>query len=196
MTITITLIRSGATQTGLQDRFLGLVDEPLSDQGRDSLIRQAANGMYPEAELVFTSGRSRSLATAHIIYPRTPAIVLRELEPYDYGAFAGKSYRELEEDEAFRRWLASPCLVSPPGGEEPHAFAARCGAAIRQIANETQRKGRQKVAIITHLSVIRSILRRYHLPRPLYWDWQVAFGGGFVTQFDTTRGVLTISEKF
>ena len=114
ITITITLIRSGATQTGLQDRFLGLVDEPLSDQGRDSLIRQAANGMYPDAELVFTSGRSRSLATAHIIYPRTPAIVLRELEPYDYGAFAGKSYRELEEDEAFRRWLASPCLVSPP----------------------------------------------------------------------------------
>ncbi len=196
MTITVALIRSGVTEAGLQDRFLGVIDEPLSSRGETTLIWRASNGIYPGAELVFTSGRSRSLATAQIIYPRIPAIVLRELEPYDYGEFAGRNYRELEEDLEFRRWIANRCPAPAPHGEEPHAFAARCAVAFRQIIREAEGKGLQNVAVITHLSVIQSILRRYHMPRPLYRDWQVGFGGGFITHFDTTTGVLTISEKF
>jgi len=196
MAITIILIRSGATEAGLQDKYLGVLDQPLSDEGQASLTRRVANHIYPEAELVFTSSRLRSLATAQIIYPRIPAIVLRELEPYDYGRFSGKSYRELEADEEFQQWITNPILAPPLDGEHPHAFGARCGAAIRQIVNEMECKGLQKVAIVTHLSVIRAILRRYHMPRPLYWDWQVDFGGGLITEFDGTRGVMTISEKF
>ena len=196
MTITVTLIRSGVTEAGLQGRFLGIIDEPLSEEGKTSLIWRAANGIYPGAELVFTSGRSRSLATARIVYPKQPAIVLRELEPYDYGEFAGRSYRELERDPAFVRWLSSSGAASIPGGEAPYTFTSRCAGGFRQIVREAECKGLGQTAVITHLSVIQSILRRYHIPRPLYQDWQVDFGGGFVTSYDTNTGTLTIFEKF
>lgn len=196
MILNIALIRSGVTEAGLQDRFLGSIDEPLARDGEMSLTWRAAGGVYPGAELVFASGLSRSLATAQIVYPRIPAIVLRELEPFDYGEFGGRTFRDLEGDGRFAKWLEGKRSLPCPGGEDPNVFVARCNEAFRRILRETEQKGLSSAAVVTHLSVIKSILRRYHLPRPVYRDWQADFGGGFSTHYDTDTGSLTISEKF
>lgn len=189
-------IRSGITQSGREGRFLGRIDEPLSKEGEMDLRWRAAHGIYPGAEIVFASGLTRARETAEIAYPQIPLILLKELEPYDYGRLSGKNYGELEGDEQFLTWQASGGAAILPDAESPEGFSTRCAAVFRKITREARQKGLSQMAVVTHLSVIKTILQKFHTPRPIYQDWHVGFGGGFAVRHNTASGALQVAEKF
>lgn len=190
MELKVTLIRSGATKAGLAEKYLGILDEPLCQEGRDQLLQKISGDIYPLADLVFSSSMTRALETARMIYPNIPAVVLPELNALDYGIFAGRGMDELETDERFLCWMSSKGVRTLPQGEEPYAFVQRCNRAFLGIVREAAGKGLQQVSIISHLSVIRMILQSYHLPQPLYQEWQINWGEGFQAQYDAKTGHL------
>ncbi len=141
---------------------------------------------------MFSSGLTRCLETARIIYPKLPAVVLKELFAPDLGLFEGKTVPELKETPAFQGWAASAELAVYPGGESPYAFYARALEAFRLISQEMLSKGLMRVAVVSHKAVFLSILQRYHVPRSNYVDWLIPCGGGYLLRYDTFLSNLEI----
>ncbi|MDR2909324.1 MAG: phosphoglycerate mutase family protein [Oscillospiraceae bacterium] len=194
--MTIALIRNAGSAGDIEGRRMGLLDESISPGGRERLLRKIDAGAYPDAQMVFTGGLSRCLDTARSIYPRVPAIVLRELSPFDFGVFSGLTVREITESEPFRIFFSGCDIKVPPGGSEDHySFLTRCGQAFLRIAREAQDKGAEMVSVVTHLAVIRTILRRYHVPRAFYRDWRADFCGGFLCEFGERDGMLRVKRE-
>lgn len=196
MNITVNFIRNAITRGGLEGRFLGRLDEPLDPKGEQDVKKRLAEGVYPPCELLFCSPMARCVDTARLIYPKTPAIVMKELSALDYGDFTGQTYSDIVGDQQFRDWAWSDKLEAYPGGEEPHAFLIRCAKAYRGIIGEARKKQAGQVSIVTHLSVMQALLERFYLPRSYYRDWQADYGGGYTVICGESGESFTVSDKF
>lgn len=148
------------------------------------------------AQAVFSSPLARCLDSARAIYPNSEIITLESLACFDYGVFAGKSYSEVAQDKRFKGWATSGQMSAFPGGEDPYAFASRCGLAVREVIGCAQRYRLERVSVITHRSVIEAILARQSVPRHLYADYHVDHGGGFVTRCKASLQSLKVLSRF
>lgn len=59
------LIRHGMTEGNRHGRYIGVTDEPLCEEGRESLLQMA----YPVPQAVYASPMLRCTQTAGILYP-------------------------------------------------------------------------------------------------------------------------------
>ena len=110
---TVYLIRHGMTDEGGEGRYIGHTDVPLSEEGRQQLIRLKDELVYPPVSAVFTSPLSRCTETAAILYPENKAIAIDGLIEYDFGEFENKTAEELKKRPALRREqrrLCKACL--------------------------------------------------------------------------------------
>ena len=192
MNVTISLIRSGSTSSEEKGRFLGMRDEDISARGEELVRKKDSAAAYPPVNLVFSSALIRCRETARIIYPNIPAIIVKDLCAFDYGEFEGKLYSEILSDKRFQEWARLEMLTALPGGENPHSFAARCVGAFREIVREMESKQKTNAAIITHKSVIKTILQRFCIPRSIYRPWRVEWGDCYTMDFDTDTNVAII----
>jgi alpha-ribazole phosphatase len=182
MKLEFALIRHGRDSGG---RLSGTEDKPMKAEHLRFVQEKVAQGGYPEVELVFSSGLGRCLETARIIYPKLPAVVLKELLAPDIGLFEAKTVTELKGERAFEDWAASEEAREYPGGESPYAVSARSVEAFRLISQEMLAKGLLRVAVISHKNVILAILQRFYVPRNNYVDWHIPYGGGYLLCYDT-----------
>ena len=100
MTITLYIIRHGATKSNKRHAYLGNTNEPLSNEGGEQIIFYNEAGRYPKEKdnlLIFSSPMLRCLQTKDILYPDTRAILLPEWKEIDFGRFEGKNYQDLME---------------------------------------------------------------------------------------------------
>jgi len=67
MTTRLYLVRHGATDMTMEDRFSGSADVELSDEGREQAQRLAERLADDNITAVFTSPLSRTLETARIL---------------------------------------------------------------------------------------------------------------------------------
>ncbi len=190
----VALIRSGATRWDREGLLLGMTDEPMDAEGRHALSQRVSGGGYPKARLVFCSDRARALDTARLLYPSVPAIVQTGLRPFDYGDFTGRPYIALDEDTHFSGWIAGAHIKPCPGGGNPHAYWARCRQTFSDIVAEAQLKG-LGVVIISHLSVILTVLRQHCIPHPVFTDWDIPCGGGFTALCDPQSRALQLTGR-
>lgn len=186
MRLKIALIRCGQTAAGEEGRLIGRADEPLTDFSRSRLVERRQAGCYPAATLVYTGEALRCRHAASVIYPHTPAVIVKSLRPFDYGAFEGRSVLELKEDKQFEQWVSSGAVLPCPGGESPYRFAARCTRAFREVVGEMNAKGIEATAIVTHANIMNTILQRYCIPRSRYQDWEADYGGGYFIEYDSS----------
>jgi len=196
MDLNITFIRNAPTKGGMEGRLLGRIDEPLTTESENLLRDRAAQGIYPGAQIVFSGGTMRCLQTASAVYPNMPAIILKELAPFDYGDFSGRTYSEIVADKRFTDWMIPGRIPAFPGGEAPHAFTGRCGKALRHIVREALAKNIGHIGVVTHLCVIKTILHRYCVPRSFYCDWHTDYLGGYAALYNTQTSALQIVERF
>ena len=63
------LIRHGMTAGNREKRYIGMTDEKLCPIGREALNQEKKRGLYPAADLLFSSPLVRCLETAAILYP-------------------------------------------------------------------------------------------------------------------------------
>ena len=178
---TIHLIRHGLTKGNEEGRYIGSTDLPLSAEGEKRLRALCAGQPYPQAQAYFTSPLRRCTQTLNILYPRAKPIVVDDFRECDFGAWEGKTAKEIAADDPkFANWIAGGGKrVAPPGGESGGAFAQRVCAAFEKVVEGLMRSGTTSAVIVTHGGAIMTILAAYGLPRAKFYDWMTESGRGY-----------------
>ena len=180
MTITLYIIRHGATKSNKRHAYLGNTNEPLSNEGGEQIIFYNKAGRYPKEKdnhLIFSSPMLRCLQTKDILYPDTRAILLPEWKEIDFGRFEGKNYQDLNGDPDYQRWIDSGGVTAFPGGESRDEFVKRSMAGLEWCI-ECMEDYKQKSAVcIVHGGTIMAIMSS--LTGGDYYDYQVKNGQGY-----------------
>lgn len=167
------LLRHGKTAWNLEGRYQGSSDIPLCEAGKREL---SPADFSPER--VYVSPMKRAAETAQLLFPGVQTIAVPGLEEMDFGAFEGKSFRDLADDRAYRAWVEGNCTAPCPGGEGREDFSQRvCAAFERLMARE-----REQLVIVAHGGTQMAILERYGRPHRDYFAWQSLNGGGFLLE--------------
>ncbi|MCX4990912.1 MULTISPECIES: histidine phosphatase family protein [unclassified Streptomyces] len=156
---TLLLARHGQTVWHAENRYAGVSDVPLTDEGRaqaEALGRWAA--AHP-VDAIWTSTVSRAVATAEpacralgLVPQREPA--LREC---DFGVVEGRTLAEFEAENPVRAkaFRADPVSYPFPEAEDPRTAAARGTRALRHIA--AAHPG-ERVLVVAHNTLLRLVL--------------------------------------
>lgn len=161
--ITIHLIRHAPTVSNLQRRYIGWTDEPLADV-------EALVPIDPTLTEVFGSDLLRCKQTAKGYFPHAIYVENKALREMHFGDFECKSYEELKDIAAYRRWIDHPFTTQPPNGESFQAFQTRVMEGYR-----TTFKGQDQVFVV-HGGVIRVLLMHLAPDEKDFWDWSVPHG--------------------
>ena len=175
----ITLIRHAQTSGNLLKRYIGCCsDEPLCPEGR-----KTAQGSHiqPQVAEVYTSGMLRTNQTAEILFPQAKIVEVAQLQEMNFGAFEGKNYLELADDQDYQAWLDTNCEASCPEGESKATFEARCTQAFMHII-ENVPQDTVELYFVVHGGTIMSIVSNLATPVRDYFDCHVSFCQGYVLE--------------
>lgn len=161
----IILIRHGKTEGNYKKRYIGKTDEPLFDT-------KSIEGEYPKCNNIISSPMTRCIETAKFIYPNRKVTVCDNLRECDFGDFENKSYKDLKDDEYYKKWLKSMGTLPFPNGESHESFKKRCVKGFYECLD-----GRD-TAFIIHGGSIMAIMQE--LFGGGFYDYQVKNGGGYV----------------
>ncbi|HEY2982405.1 MAG TPA: histidine phosphatase family protein [Anaerolineales bacterium] len=153
------LVRHGATQLTMEDRFSGSENIPLSEDGRAQAERLSHRLAEQHITAVFcspldrTMETARSLARPHKLTPRA-ADSLREIS---HGHWEGMMRKDVEAkfSEEYAAWEEDPLTFAPEGGESGISVLARALPVIRDIVIDF--KG-QNVLIVSHKATLRLVI--------------------------------------
>lgn len=177
------LIRHGKTRYNLEGRYQGSSDIPLCEEGRRALGRAE---LAPRR--VYCSPMRRAAETARLLFPRSELIFVPGLREMDFGAFEGKSFRELEDDLAYRSWVEGNCAAPCPGGEGREDFSRRVRAAFEELME----REKEQLMIVAHGGTQMALLEQYGRPRRDYFSWQSPNGGGFLLEAEDWKKCRTL----
>lgn len=176
----IYLIRHFMTPGNKLKRYIGVTDEPLSEEGRALALARA----YPQAEQLYVSPLLRCRQTAELIYPHQQPILVEGLRECDFGEFENKNYLELSGHPAYQAWIDSSGTLPFPGGESKEGFQKRSLEAFCTIVDSAIAENRASLAIIAHGGTIMSIMEALAIPAKSYYEWHVENGGGYEVELD------------
>jgi probable phosphoglycerate mutase len=145
------LVRHGETPANLEGVWHGWTDSPLTELGERQAARVAARlgrrGERPTA--VYASDLTRTRRTAEAIATELVLAVRFDvgLREFHLGAWEGRTFRELDEEERlWHHWRTDP-HYAPHGGESPREVTTRVVDALRRIA--AGHPG-EHVVVVTH----------------------------------------------
>jgi broad specificity phosphatase PhoE len=109
---------------------------------------------------VYSSPRERAWYTARdIAEPHDLKVqVADDLDEVDFGDWTGRSFAELEGDEAWQEWNEARGSARCPAGESMGEAVARAVSAIERIAAQ---QDENRVAAVTHCDIIRGVIAHY-----------------------------------
>ena len=173
------LLRHGRTAYTDQHRYQGQRDIPLSPEGEAEVCPA---GFLPEA--VWVSPLIRARRTAELMFPGIQQCVEQDLREMDFGAFEGRSYRDMEEDPEYRAWVEGGCWGRCPGGEDRTGFCGRVCRAVGKLIDQTMEEDREELVIVAHGGVLMAAMEGFALPEKDYFDWQTGCCGGYLLETD------------
>lgn len=181
------LLRHGETAWNVQGRYQGTSDIPLSPAGIAALGQADFT-----VESVVVSPLIRARQTAEILFPgaaQAPEPDFREIE---FGAFEGRTAKEMENDMDYRAWVDGGCMGLIPGGESVEAFSSRVCAAFERVLNRALAQGQEPLAIVAHGGTLMAIMARYIEPRRGFFEWQAPNGGGWLLEAEAGPRVRVV----
>ena len=178
----IHFIRNGLTEGNVSGKYIGHIDEPLSDEGVAQILQMKKDYRYPKDEAVFSSPLSRCTQTAKLLFPDRDPIVIDGLIEYNFGEFEGKTAEELQNHPVFPDWLAGKADVQPPFGESNNEFANRIATAFIKIVDGLIETGVTHSAIVTHGGVIMALMTLFGLPEAPMHEWMTPGGCGYTAR--------------
>lgn len=183
--LSVLIIRHGATAGSARRAYSGGgTDEPLSQVGAAAL---ACIEPDPSVRRAYTSGMARADETARILFPNARLSRVRDLREMDFGAFEGKTFRDLADDARYRAWVEANCEPVCPEGEGKLAFIVRVTRAFCGICADEERAGQRRVVLVVHAGTIRAILSELARPRMGYFDVETEPGGAWEATWDGER---------
>ncbi len=198
--IEIIFIRHAATKSNLQKRYVGKNnDEGISDEGKEVLSEKLNSHVYPDADLLFLSGKKRCIQTAEAIYPGQEKIIRKELDEIDFGDFEDKNYDELKDDERYLKWIESNGELPFPNGESKSEYCERNRKLFLEIMDDIKKAKKnnpqiKSVALVVHGGTIMSMISSFS--DKTYYDCQVSNACGFICEVTLSEEtVITVKEK-
>jgi alpha-ribazole phosphatase len=142
--------------TGLQGRYIGRSDVPLTDKGR-AQVRQAAGLLQAKGiTKIVCSPMLRCRQTLEQLALPCPFRFDELFREVDFGRWEGKNFREIVQldKELVDSWVNDPASFAFPDGESLAAFNKRVAACKILLDKTTE----EKILIITHGGIIRHLL--------------------------------------
>ena len=175
--VELILIRHGLTPGNEQKRYVGALDQPLSDAGR---AQARAAGVHGAVRRVYVSPLRRTHETAAIMFPQAEQVVVEGVQDMDFGAFAGRSADEMSDDAAYRAWVEGECTGRCPGGESQAELTDRVCAALDALLRQAAARGERQLVMVAHGGTMMAFLDRHaHDADRKYWDWLVGNCEGY-----------------
>lgn len=193
------LIRHGETKMNRERRYLGQMDVPLDEPGRQAIQQMTALGHFPKLNYYVSSPLSRCLQTAKIIYPdMEPRFVDPRFMERDFGEFEGERFEELILRPEYVEWLDGQGAGRAPGGESQDEIQIRLRAGwsdlIESALNEEKVSGgRLSVGLIAHGGVIMELMK--NLGFSDYYSWQLTNGSWIQLFFDRKGRLIDIPPR-
>src|SRR5438477_5001829 len=159
MATRVFMVRHGATVLSAEDRFAGVTDVDLSDEGREQTRRLAERLSREKIAAAFASPLGRTMETAQILArPHQLEVQTRDgLREINHGRWEQRTRREVEEcfPEEAAEWEKDPYTFAPLGGESGLAVTARALPVLIDIVRE--HRG-ENVLVVSHKATIRLLL--------------------------------------
>lgn len=191
----ILLIRHGQTKGNSEKRYVGRIDEPLWEAGRQQLREYVQQGKYPEITKLFVSPLGRTMETAQIIFAKQMESgqyeVVDGIREMDFGKYEGKNFKELSDDPEYQAYLDAGGNADFPSGEGMEEFSKRCLCAFEEIVKSCDEN--DTVAIVTHGGTIMSLLDALGPDDRGYYDWFV--GNGDFYDCSYIQGALCLRDE-
>ena len=153
------MVRHGATVLSAEDRFAGVTDVELSEEGREQARRLAERLSDEKIAAVYASPLGRTVETARILAAPHDLQVqtcdgFREIS---HGHWEGMKRREVEEKfpEEMAEWEKDPYTFAPEGGESGLAVTAR---ALPALIDLVRGHPGENILIVSHKATIRLLL--------------------------------------
>ncbi len=189
----IILIRHGMTKGNLNKCYIGATDESLCDEGKERLLEQSKNGIYIDADILFSSPMKRCLETAKLIYDKHTPIVIDNYRECNFGLFEGKNYKQLEANPLYKEWIDSNGTMAFPDGESKDEFQQRCVEGFKEMLSYIDEDNRDiTIACIVHGGTIMSILDEYGTENKKYFDYQCNNGEGYICDIAYEEGEIRL----
>lgn len=155
----VLMVRHGSTVLSAEDRFAGVTDVELSDEGREQARRLAERLGRDKINAVYASPLGRTVETARILAaPHNLKVQTCDgLREISHGHWEGMTRHDVEKQfpEEMAEWEKDPYTFAPPGGESGLAATARALPAL--IALVRQHPG-ENILIVSHKATIRLLL--------------------------------------
>ena len=177
------LIRHGMTEANERRLYCGRTDLPLSESGREELLRLRESVDYPDIAgmRVITSGMKRCDETLRILYGDIAHEVDHALCEMDFGAFEMRSYDEMKNDADYIAWISGDNEKNvTPGGESGEMMKKRALAALSRIVSDDV-----DAAVFTHGGVIAAdMAHAFPDEHKNMYEWQPSPGRGYAVEVD------------
>src|SRR5258705_3723000 len=153
------MVRHGATVLSAEDRFAGVTNVELSDEGREQALRLSERLSAEKISAVYASPLGRTVETARILAAphKLPVQTCDGFREISHGHWEGMKRREVEENfpKEMDEWEKDPYTFAPAGGESGLAVTARALPAL--IGLVRQHPG-ENILIVSHKATIRLLL--------------------------------------
>jgi broad specificity phosphatase PhoE len=153
------IVRHGATVLSAEDRFAGVTDVELSEEGREQARRLAERLSDEKIAAAYASPLGRTVETARILAaPHNLQVQTCEgFREISHGHWEGMKRREVEEKfpDEMAEWEKDPYTFAPEGGESGLAVTARALPALIDLVREHPG---ENVLIVSHKATIRLLL--------------------------------------
>jgi len=153
------MVRHGATVLSAEDRFAGVTDVRLSEEGREQARHLAERLSCEKIAAVYASPLARTVETARILAtPHGLEVQTRDgFREISHGHWEGMKRREVEErfPQEMAEWERDPYTFAPAGGESGLAVTARALPALIDLVREHPG---ENILIVSHKATIRLLL--------------------------------------
>lgn len=142
--------------TGLQGRYIGSTDVPLTARGKEQ-VRQTGDLLQGKGiTQIVCSPMLRCRQTLEQLDLPCTCQFNELLKEIDFGRWEGRNFSEVVEidKELVDCWVAAPDTFSFPGGESLTAFKKRVAAFKTQLEMMVE----NNILVITHGGIIRYLL--------------------------------------
>ena len=186
-TVELVIIRHGQTPGNAAKRYVGALDQPLSEQGRAEAL---AAGVCPNVKRVYVTTLQRTHETASICFPNAEQVEVEGLQEMNFGDFANRSADEMADDEAYRAWVDGMCLGACPNGESRAEFTQRICQALAELVRRARSRKEKRIILVAHGGTMMAALSTYAVDREgrEYYDWLVGNCEGWRMDVQTTKG--------
>ena len=176
---------------------MGRTDEPLAPETRRTLLalsEEKKTWLKEQAgrtAAFYMSPMRRCLETAELLFPKAdypgvPRNQVPDLRECDFGRFEYKTWKELETDSDYQRFLDTLGESGFPEGETTQAFKERVIRAFIRILQENFKEAYEQPDSIepgnrgVHGGTIMTIFERFSGTKKGYYDWQTENLSGYL----------------